>query len=196
MTTETLGPKQLNEHARAIGFVCIYFAELESALTQLVGRMSDLKGETLDLFLNQIDLRQKIKRIKEFAVSTKAPDEWCEDLNLVLLDVENHIMPTRNRYVHDGWRVTMLDDVVLRRVTKMIVAKRQAGKPTGLTMQEFVRTTAADIWQLSKDIVAVRDALLILDDGYHSLLFKEPAARLPQHIRDQLTARHATVVAS
>jgi hypothetical protein len=189
MTTEPLGPKELAEHASAIGYLCIYYAELENILTQLISRMAGLKGETFDLFVNQVDLLKKLTIARGFAVSTKAPSEWCDDLDLILVDIQKHIIPKRNRYVHDSWRVTMVGSVVLRRTDRTRVVRPQSRQPPVLTTQEYVNTSAADIWQLSKDLIAVRDGLLILDDGFHSLRFGETPQLLPQQLRDQLIAR-------
>jgi hypothetical protein len=76
MTSKTLGPKELAEHASAIGYLCIYYAELENVITQLISRMSGLKGEKFDLFVNQIDLTKKLTIARGLAVSTEAPTKW------------------------------------------------------------------------------------------------------------------------
>ncbi|QIG93431.1 hypothetical protein [Bradyrhizobium sp. 6(2017)] len=189
MTSKSLGPKELADHASAIGYLCIYYAELESILTQLISRMAGLKGETFDLFANQIDLAKKLTLARGLAVSRKAPTDWYTDLDSILVDIQSHIMPKRNRYVHDGWRVTMVDTIVLRRTEKTRVEKPQSHKPPALTTREYTNTSAADIWDLSKDLIAVRDGLLILDDGFHSLQFRETPQLLPQQLRDQMIAR-------
>ncbi|WFU53017.1 hypothetical protein QA639_25430 [Bradyrhizobium pachyrhizi] len=186
MTSKSLGPKELADHASAIGYLCIYYAELESILTQLISRMSGLKGEKFDLFVNQIDLLKKLTVARGLAISTKAPSDWYDDLELILVEIQNHIMPKRNRYVHDSWRVTMLDTIVLRRTDKTRIERPQSRQQPVLTTKEYVNTSAADIWALSKDLVAVRDGLLILDDGFHSFQFREAPQLLPQQLRDQL----------
>jgi hypothetical protein len=189
MTTNPLGPKVLAEHASAIGYLCIYYAELENMITQLISRMAELKGEKFDLFVNQIDLLKKLTIVRGLAISTKAPSVWYDDLELVLVDIQNHIMPKRNRYVHDSWRTTMLDTVILRRTDKTRVARPQSRQPPVLTTQEYFKTSAADIWKLSKDLVGVKDAILILDDDFHGFKFGEALQLLPQQLRDQLIAR-------
>jgi hypothetical protein len=189
------GPKELEEHASAIGYLCIYYAELEDMITQLISRMSGLKGEKFDLFVNQIDLLKKLTVARGLAINTKAPSDWYTDLELLLIDIQKYIIPKRNRYVHDSWRVTMLPDTVtLRRTDKTKVAKPQSHRPPVLTTQEYTKTSAADIRQLSTDIVAVKDGVLILDDGFHSFQFKETPQLLPQHLRDELKARHWATV--
>jgi hypothetical protein len=189
MPTTPLGPKVLAEHASAIGYLCIYYAELENIITQLISRMAGIKGEKFDLFVNQIDLLKKLTVARGLAASTKAPSDWYDDLELVLVDIQQHIMPKRNRYIHDSWRTTMLDDVILRRTDKTKVARPQSRQPPVLTTQEYTKTSAADIWQLSKDLVAVRDGALILDDDFHGFKFGESPQLLPQELRDQLNAR-------
>jgi len=189
MAPKSLGPKELADHASAIGYLCIYYAELENVITQLISRMAGLKGEKFELFVNQVDLLKKLTIARGLAVSTKAATEWYDDLELIIEDIQSHIIPKRNRYVHDSWRVTMIPEVVLRRFDMTKVAKPQSRKLPVLTTQEYIKTSADDIWQLSKDLVAVRDGLLMLDDGFHSLQFGEAPQLLPQHLRDQLIAR-------
>jgi len=100
------------EVAKAVGHVCVAWADLEWQLVCLASDLSkviapEYKDRRLcypfEIALSQTDMREKIMIVKVLAHTARGDATFYDDLCTVVNEIDNDLRPQRNRYVHDHW---------------------------------------------------------------------------------------------
>lgn len=139
-------PKAINEHARAIGYVCILWAAMESRIDQLLAALTPIDHDKIgEIFSANVDLREKLEIIKSAAFVRKPNDAWFKAVEELANKVDNSLRSERNRYVHDAW----LDKAgeIVRRTKQTTIKKPQAFKRELVTFTD-TPVPVEKIWAL------------------------------------------------
>jgi hypothetical protein len=95
---------EIDDHAHAIGYVCITWAILETELDKLLTVLAPLEfGEAGESVLGNSNIRDKIKMLKALGFIRKPADNWYHQLEQVLNHIDQQLRITRNQYIHDLW---------------------------------------------------------------------------------------------
>jgi hypothetical protein len=147
----------LNDHATAIGYLCFMYNGLEVRVDNLLGTLAGLQDSDLECFTNQFDLLKKLPTLKALAFQKKPSQLWFDDIELMSWATSSHIIPKRNRFVHDIWLAQ--SSGAIRRHQRIKIGKPQSHQPASLTTYEHIPTTADEIWQLVQETKDVSNIL-------------------------------------
>jgi hypothetical protein len=162
MTEPRIHYQPIDDHAHAIGYVCITWAVLETEVDKFLTFLTPLEyGEVGESILGNSNIRDKIKMLKALAFIRKLDDGWYRELDAVLKLIDDNLRPDRNRYVHDLWiehatyeNKQLIAASVARRTRGAKVVKAQSRKQE-LSLFRDVPTKAQEIWALAH---AIRNA--------------------------------------
>ena len=178
----------LNDHAKGIGYLCFLYNGLETRINNLIGLLAKLPDEDLEIFCNQIDLLKKLPILKALAFKNHSSKLWYSDVKLMIWVVETHIIPPRNRYVHDIW--LSLPSGAIRRHERTRISKPQSWQEAQLTTHEHIPTSADQIWELVQHTKDVSNIFRHLYTAHKSGRAKtSPEEVIPQRYRDHWNAR-------
>lgn len=188
MAPKRIDNPTLNEIASGVGYLCFMYNGLESRVTTLIGLLAGLKDDDLEILATPVDLKKKLPMLKAFAFKNKPSALWLEDIELMIWAVNHHIIPLRNRYVHDVW--LSLPSGPMRRYERTRVSKSQSRKEPELTTYEYISTSADDVWALVQDTRDVSNIIRLLHRAYRAgTAATHPEQSFPQQYRDQWLAR-------
>jgi len=188
MAPKRIDNPTLNDHAKAIGYLCFMYNGLEVRVDNLLGALAGLQDSDLECFTSQFDLLKKLPTLKALAFQKKPSQLWFDDIELMSWATSSHIIPRRNRFVHDIW--LSQPSGAMRRHQRIKFGKPQSYQPTTLTTYEHIPTTADEIWQLVQETKDVSNILRHLYAAYKSGKAKTaPEKTFPQQYRDQWRAR-------
>ena len=140
---------EFEEHATAIGWVCLHLAALESLLDRCIWVMIELQDErAMNCIAGNCDLSQKVQMAKGLSFLHKQ-GKWFERVRAIL-DGFRNLQDRRNRFVHDDWGPDESGFVRIRKVVSL--KKPQSFQPTALTTMEGVPIKAEEIWGLVRDL--------------------------------------------
>jgi hypothetical protein len=168
----------IDEHAHAIGYVCITWAILETELDKLLSALAPLEpGEPGESVLGNSNIRDKVKMLKALGFIRKPVDDWYNDLEKVLNLIDQDLRIARNQYIHDLW-INQVIFVPDGQTVEPQVAKRTRGakvinvqsRTRKLALFKDVPTKADEIWNFADTIrnTGVQIAILLLH--YHGHL--------------------------
>lgn len=178
----------LHDHAAAIGYLCIMYNALENRVNQSLEILSGLDETETRIFTNQIDLLKKVPILNALAFSKKPSDLWFEDIELMGWAITSHIIPKRNRFVHDQW--LSLPSGTMRLHERTRISKSQSRQPQQLSTSERIDQSSNEIWELVQHTKDVANILRHLNSSFESgRAAREPEKAFPQSYRDQWSAR-------
>lgn len=165
MTHEkTLHHPAIDEHARAIGYLCIYWAALEHGVDSMLRTLTPLEsGQISDSITANADIRDKLRMLKAIGLIRKLSLSWFMRLEETINIIENKLRVARNRYIHDLW---MGLDPVKRRTRRTSIKMPQSRQPPELSTYEDTTISASDIWSLVDDISEAQIMLKMLENSY------------------------------
>jgi hypothetical protein len=159
-------PLSLDEHAQALGHVCIGWGQLELTLNMLLSSLlfADPPGnpptgdqvKISQCISANADIREKIRMALAIGYLRRPDDVWFEKLKEVLDRIDNELRPERNRVIHDVWMVSISGsehDIIRRRIQTRV--KRPQASQSTLETEQTTIVAADEIWALSDRI---RDA--------------------------------------
>lgn len=166
-TTKPLFPiPELNDHARAIGFLCIHWASLELELDGWISALIPLEpGPAGDCVRNAWDMRDKIGVAKNLAFVRAHDPKWFDSVKTNLDHLDNTLRVERNRMVHDLWLIEGFPDSVGRYARKAVLTRPKAGQ-FQLSTSELTRVSADDIVKVTNRIIRMSGTLLKLRSEY------------------------------
>lgn len=143
---------QLENQARAIGYLCIMWGHLEGHVDIALGQLTPLPyDQTAHCITANTDIRDKIEMLKGIAFLRKPSDAWFEEMLTTLNTIDNDLRPKRNRYVHDVWLDG--DAKSTKKMTrKTIISKPQAFK-RALSTSQLTEVGKDEVWDLVREIV-------------------------------------------
>lgn len=157
--------REFEEHAKAIGFICLYWAylgEVLNATLELLIPMHD-RGFSLCLTSN-IDFREKIQIAIALGHKRKCSNAWFENLLEQLNYIDNELRPERNRMVHDNW--DWAGPEIVRRQYATKLKRLQARQPHTLTIEHVKAVPINTIWELAYKIYDASAELSVLNVEY------------------------------
>ena len=178
---------RMNDHAQAIGYLCFMYNGLEANINNNIGLLAALSDTDLECFTNEIDLKKKLPILKGLAFQRKPSDIWFDDIDLFCWAID-HIIPKRNRLVHDVWLGP--PSGVVRRYERTRIAKPQSRSDAILTTHEHIPTGADEVWALVGETRDLANIFRHLYDAFkHGRAREEPEKVIPQQYRDLWRAR-------
>lgn len=156
----------LDEHARAIGYLCIFYSALEDRVNQSLEILSGLDEDLNRVYTNQIDLKKKIPILNALAFTKRPSEQWYRDIETVSWAIIEWVSPKRNRFVHDQW--LSLPSGAVRFYQRTRIRKPQSRQPLTLTTGERIPQFAGDIWALVDETKEVSNLLRHLTAAYKS----------------------------
>jgi hypothetical protein len=94
----------IEDHAQALGLLCIYWATLDNALFGLLAAY--LNSDPVGLAVRAPDVSTLCEQIRKLAHVSGPDGEWRECLIRILNMIQGELAETRNRYVHDDWEIS------------------------------------------------------------------------------------------
>jgi hypothetical protein len=134
-------PSKLDEHALALGHVCIAWGQLELHLDMLLKDLlfaeppgdpaSGAKWTAAKCVTTNADMRDKIQIAIALGYLRRPNEEWFDKLKQCLDLIDNDLRNERNRMLHDVWLLHMVvphgaEDVLRKRIQGSKVRKPQA----------------------------------------------------------------------
>jgi hypothetical protein len=140
----------LDDHAKAIGYLCMQFALLEITMEQLIAHLVPIPNGKVSLILANADIRGKQKMLRGLGHIHKPSTRWFEILDEQLRALDGYIL-LRNRFIHDAWTTgPKFEPMRMERTTK--IRRPQAHKPPELITNENIPVTADEIWSLVQKV--------------------------------------------
>lgn len=179
--------RRLDQHAQAIGSLCIMFNAMEARVNSLIGVLSRMEKTDLQCFTNQLDLLKKLPILKALAFRKRPSQLWFDDIDLMVWAITERIMPRRNRYVHDTW--LSFPDGAVRRHQRTAFQKAQSRQEVELSMEADFPTTAEEILEHVQATKDVANILRLLEAAFTSgRAATIPEKAFPQPHRDKWRA--------
>ena len=156
--------KAIDEHARAIGYLCIFWAALEHGVNSTLQTLTPLEpGAVSDSITANADIHEKLRMLKAIGFIRKPTNAWFGQLEKVTKEIDDKLRLERNRYIHDLW---MGFSPVIRRTRKTSIKRPQSRKEPTLSTYEDTTVEAAKIWQFVDAISDAQVRLKILENHY------------------------------
>jgi hypothetical protein len=143
----------LDDHAKAIGYVCVSWTELERILEGVATHLLGLKiasDEARCVFAN-VDFRSLVEIVKALSALKPVSEAWFEAMERLLNSVDNVLRPRRNRVVHDWWHVHE-DGVISRMHVRTKLKKDQSFKVKRLTTAEIADVPKEEVELIASEI--------------------------------------------
>lgn len=165
---------QLEDHALALGYVCMVWAQLETAVDALLFTVTPIPGDgPSEIIAGRVDIRDKIFLLKHIGFVRKPSDAWFSRLEMRLKEIDSAIRNDRNRYIHDLWMSSA--DGPLKGGFKATLSKTQSWQPRELKTFYQTRVDADEIWDLVRRIVDVSGDLIMLMAEFRGAVFAPPS---------------------
>ena len=134
----------LEEHALALGTLCIYWATLDSALAHLVATY--LNSEPNGAAVVAPDISTRCEQIRKLSHVTGPDGEWRQCLVTLLNMIQGDLAEARNRYIHDDWSISQAGMVRIDRRPKL--KRSQSRQPIQLITETSAVVPADWVYQL------------------------------------------------
>ena len=181
-----------DEIAKAVGYICIRWADLESYLNALLILLLGLKQDDFKYYetiSHNIDFREKIKIIAGLGFHKTPHEDWFDILKWALDKIDNNLRGRRNRKIHD--RLIIDSEGILQ-----IQAKTGFRKPQSRQLEHFSKIThetdIPEIQELNEEIQNMCFTISILTiavmDGHYE--WREQLLEqnlLPPHLIKQIS---------
>lgn len=157
----------LDEHAKAIGQLCMEWARLEGDIKNLFMFTIGLSpiDSTAQVIINSLDLKisSLITAIRAGCVARNFHPGCRAALDEALNYIDNYLRPARNRMVHDIWSET---DMTETAITYRATPKTRRSKPQGgfewIEPGQAAFVTVASINAITLEALAYRDHIKTL----------------------------------
>ena len=160
-----IGIPQLNEHARAIGHICILWAWVENAIELFLRDLAFERDKKAGkVILASLDMREKGQILKMVAFAKKPTDRWYGEVQTIIDAIDNDLRPKRNRFVHDLWWLS--GESVQKRWKRAKVKKPQARHAYVFSTHEDAPIDAAEIWNVADLMIHVMIQLAAVHHEY------------------------------
>ncbi len=156
--------KQLEEHAKAIGFVCIHWTRLEQITDTTLAVLLKLPMDSIEAhcIMVEMDFRQKLKSLKHIAFAKKPSEEWFANLEKLVNYIDNDLRSARNRYVHDIW-TTISDGSEVQKTYQRVRLKRpQSHQPYTMSVIDHSTIDSKELTEGAKKIIESANEMLRL----------------------------------
>ncbi len=156
----------IDEHARAIGYVCIYWAALEHGIDSLLQTITPLEpGKVSESITANADMCDKLQMLKALGFVRKPNDPWFLHIEQVINQIDNELRPERDRFIHDAW----VGLKPVKRHTRRTSLKRSQSRTVELTTYEDVPVQPAEIWKFVNEISDAQVWLKVLEGHFREL---------------------------
>lgn len=118
------GADIINEHALALGQLCIYWATLDQAILELISEFSGSK--VLATAMAAPDTSSRCEQLRKLAYTNGPDGPWRESLITVINKTQGELAETRNRYIHDDWDLSKSGMIRIDRRPKLNRPKARA----------------------------------------------------------------------
>jgi hypothetical protein len=148
---------QLEEHAKAIGYLCFEWARLDRHVHHLIKTLTELDDDVAASLI-PTDFREKLATLKHLAFLKKPSIDWFESVSGLIDRIDQEVRPQRNRFVHDYW--LSYSDEPTKRHFKTEVTKPQAFQYK-FSPYKDATVPLDDIWNLTYRIDRSRMRLVL-----------------------------------
>jgi len=143
----------INEHARAIGYVCILWAAMEARIDQFIEHLIPIApGAVSDIVTANASLHEKLEMLKALAFARKRDADWSYAVEQLTNVIDGDLRPERNRLIHDSWHNAAND--IIRRTRKTKIKKPAANQRELIIFTDTPMKVEA-IWDFA---AAIREA--------------------------------------
>lgn len=161
----------LDEHVKAIGWLCIKWAHIELMLNQFIILLTPIYDEDIQKSLtSNMSMSDKIKVVDALTFIRRPSDGAHEAVRSLLNMIDNELRPERNKCVHDFWGVGA--EGAIRTHEKSKIKKPQANQPLELITHETVLVSSDEIWGLVTKVNETTAALMTSYVQYHKHMTK------------------------
>jgi hypothetical protein len=149
---------KFEEHATALGYLCLEWARLERHVHDLIQDIVGLDDNIADSII-PTDFREKLAALKNLAFLKKTSIEWFVSVSSLIDRIDQEVRPLRNRFVHDYW-LPFLNDHPTKRQFRTRVTMPQSRQYEFSTSSDAV-IPVDDIWNLTYRIDRSRMRLVL-----------------------------------
>jgi hypothetical protein len=152
------GADVMEEHAIALGLLCIYWATLDNAVAELLNNY--LNSAPIGAAVVAPDISTRCEQVRKLAHVSGPSGEWRECLLHILNMIQGEMAEARNRYVHDDWNISEAGMVRIDRRPKL--KKPQAREAVQLITQTETVVPSEWIYQLTNRVVDTMVAIAFM----------------------------------
>ena len=176
MIDKELANEVIDEHAKAIGYLCIYWAALEHGLDSMLEKLTPLEhGQAGNSITAHAHFNDKLKMIEALGFIRKPNKGWFASLRWTLNKIDKKLRPERNNYIHGLWIGKR--PVIRRTRTNALIKRRQSRQPPTLSNYDNAPVKAENIWDMVKDVSHTQLRLNVLEQSYCEHLASLPKPR-------------------
>lgn len=157
MSKNRLEFPDLEEHAKALGYILITWGYLQSSIAELLKAMLPIQNNgTKNIISGNTSERDHLKVIRElgwgFFHSFNKTNDRFEEFDKLLKHIDNELRPRRNRYIHDIWVSTGSgeDPLKVDRRTKM--GRYEQNGPLVPIQKQDVPVGVEELWEFVREI--------------------------------------------
>ena len=152
----------VDDHAHALGYVCMRWAILEArihyCLVQLGAFSGEKEGECITC---EADMGTRIAMLKGIAFLRKPSRKWLDEFVGTLNRIDSEMRIERNRYVHDMWLSTHVPSATVTRRTHKVAIKKPQSRKRELSTYHDKSISADEIWNFVYRIERVSTRLAL-----------------------------------
>lgn len=190
----------LDPHARAIGHLCVWWAQVERFVDLLVAASLDLEpmSDKANCITANADFKGKITMVRTLAlikVGTKRQlsRNWYAKLDTALTLIDSNFRLKRNRFVHDIWQACPEHKEPHTPIAIKTHCRTKIERPQSfqlrLTTSESAQVSDDEIWALIVEI-----QLAVSDLNYCLTRLESPEEAFSAEIRTSRTRSCANIV--
>lgn len=154
-----VGAEVINEHALALGHLCIYWATLDNVLASFLEFYLNIDEKTAACIAAP-DTSSRCEAIRRLAFVTGPDGEWRDCLIRILNRIQGELAEERNRYIHDDWSVSEAGMVRIDRRPKIV--RPQSRQPQQLVHKSEKVTPVEWVDDLTKRVTEIIVAMSFL----------------------------------
>jgi hypothetical protein len=174
-------PPELQAFAEPLGELAIAWNLMEGEVNLLLVSITDnYNTMTADLVFPNLDLRDKIKALRNCGYMEQRTANWFERLEKELIDIDGVHRPSRNRFTHDQ---LMIEDGRVVRVTIELKLVRPQAHERSLHYRTRITVRDTDIRKVTRAILNTTENLRELRHQFEQLAprtQRAPPQSLPQ----------------
>jgi hypothetical protein len=165
MADSKLADETIDEHARAIGYLCIYWAALEHGMDRLLEILAPLEpGDISNSITSEIDGRTKLTLLRKVGFARQPSKGWYGSLEGLINRIDNILRLERNRYIHGLW--IGRSPIIRRSRAHKAIKRPQSRQQRKLTAYDKKPIEPKDIWETVESISRAQIHLNALEASY------------------------------
>lgn len=134
---------ELEETARAIGYICMFWAQIDRTCGGLIERCLGIDHQQRDVLMSLGDTRSNLKTLEGLLFLRSFSDEWFNGVRTTIRRLDKSYSQ-RSRYVHDAWQSH--DGLVYTMRPDRKIERPQSRRPLRINTHATTVISVDELW--------------------------------------------------